>query len=261
MKAIMYMSQSVDPVPKIWLPANLENILARARSNNRKHGISGVLSFKKGHYLQIVEGPNDEVDQLYANIQHDPRHKSVSVICTIQTKQRYLQDWDMKLIPFCAVDTQFVKFMKDHVVGKNDLSTAQQEVFSLFYNLQSTQHDRPSMLAHNEHEYRLKCWPNFLDIKPTPALLGLCALLIGGGWLSCEQLLADSDYGRDKNLHRVLDDLNAQKLLEHRNLQTAEATARRQVVRHAQTPSDSNDPGGLSFYQRMKQFLGARRVS
>lgn len=263
MKVIMYMSQVVDTAATSWLPADLEAILRTARTQNRAHAITGVFSCKKGHYLQIIEGPDRQVDQLFANLKQDSRHAGMLKIREVQTQQRYFDNWDMKLISFCEVDAQFVQFMKDHVVGKITLPVEKQAAFSRFYNLQFGTRARPSIGDHQDHEYRLKRWPNFIDLEPSQTLMGLCGLLTGGGWLDCDELLADCDYDHAEDLYQALDELNAQNVLEARSLRSVEMSTRRRVATQAQvqTSTVQVNQSGLSFYQRMKQFLRARRTT
>ena len=47
---------------------------------NKNHGISGLLLHVNGRIMQVLEGPEDAVKSLYANIEKDPRHKDVTIV-------------------------------------------------------------------------------------------------------------------------------------------------------------------------------------
>ena len=56
----------------------LEEILEQSRTNNAKAGITGILLFDSGAFFQVLEGGDEAVEALYARIQGDPRHHSVT---------------------------------------------------------------------------------------------------------------------------------------------------------------------------------------
>src|SRR5664280_1829405 len=59
--------------------AELEEMLAESRIRNQVYGITGVLLFVEGAFLQILEGEKDDVLGLMERIQRDPRHRGVKV--------------------------------------------------------------------------------------------------------------------------------------------------------------------------------------
>jgi len=252
MKAIMCLSKEISPSNETWLPPELGNILTTSRHSNSQHGITGFLSYKKGHYLQVIEGRDDAVNQLYANICRDTRHKSVVIICDVAIRQRYFTGWDLKLIPFCEKDNEFVSFMDDNVSGKDRLSVANQRLFANFYNLQFSQYNRLAMLRHDELCFHLTKWPNFIEIEPTKNLVSLCGLLSNDVWLSSQDILSELDDREPVVLHQALDTLNKMGVLEHRKLVATNSTLHQQQIRKPQ--------GKSNFYARMRHFLSRKNA-
>lgn len=74
---------------------NLGEILLTAWSNNRRDQISGALICREGLYLQLIEGPDDLIDALYANIVADERHTDVQTLVETQVSERILSAWSM----------------------------------------------------------------------------------------------------------------------------------------------------------------------
>ena len=70
-----------------------------ARRNNAAHGITGLLFFGGGLFLQWLEGPRASVLQLLQNLEADRRHHDVVVLSrSEEVRERLFGDWDMELV-------------------------------------------------------------------------------------------------------------------------------------------------------------------
>jgi Sensors of blue-light using FAD len=68
------------------------SILSAAQAYNQLHGISGLLCQGQGLYLQVLEGERSAVNQPYAPIIHEPRHKDVQLLQLEEiSERRYAQ--------------------------------------------------------------------------------------------------------------------------------------------------------------------------
>jgi len=56
---------------------DIEDILRAARHHNLHNGITGILCYGGGIYLQAIEGGRGAVNRLYRHIVEDPRHHDV----------------------------------------------------------------------------------------------------------------------------------------------------------------------------------------
>lgn len=70
---LVYTSYSVEP----FSSAALIDLLNQARSYNKTHGITGMLIYSNGRFIQALEGEMSAVERVYSNIYKDPRHKRV----------------------------------------------------------------------------------------------------------------------------------------------------------------------------------------
>ena len=75
--------------------AELEEMLAESRIRNRAHGITGVLVFVEGAFLQILEGEKADVLGLMERIERDPRHRGVKVFYEQEVDERAFASWSM----------------------------------------------------------------------------------------------------------------------------------------------------------------------
>lgn len=66
---------------------------------NKNHGISGLLLHVNGRIMQVLEGPEDAVKSLYANIEKDPRHQDVTIVLSEEADEPYFQEWSMGYRP------------------------------------------------------------------------------------------------------------------------------------------------------------------
>lgn len=91
--SIIYVSTAVNPLND----SELEELLIDARGFNRAKGITGVLLYADGNFLQCLEGPVDSVLLAYKRIQSSRRHKGLIELNRAQVQQRSFESWEMGL--------------------------------------------------------------------------------------------------------------------------------------------------------------------
>jgi hypothetical protein len=77
---------------------DLENILRVSRALNRKKGITGVLCYSPGLFLQCLEGPREAVNELYARILADRRHRQPTLLSYEDIHVRMFERWSMAYV-------------------------------------------------------------------------------------------------------------------------------------------------------------------
>jgi hypothetical protein len=86
-------------VSRYALPLSGEEIAHLAQAAARKNarlGVTGVLMTSGGIFFQIIEGPPDAVDGLFAAIARDRRHTDVLLLSAEEgAKRRLFPDWGM----------------------------------------------------------------------------------------------------------------------------------------------------------------------
>ncbi|WP_413602264.1 BLUF domain-containing protein [Curtobacterium sp. Curtsp57] len=73
----------------------LETILSYARERNTGDGLSGLLVYRAGRFMQLLEGPYDAVMATYARILEDDRHHDVSLLVEESIHTRRFPEWTM----------------------------------------------------------------------------------------------------------------------------------------------------------------------
>ncbi len=92
---LIYHSQASRAVHELTLPP----LLRRARQHNQAHFLSGLLLYARDQFLQVLEGPEPALSQLYARIKADPRHYAVRLLAHGPIAQRAFPDWRMAYAP------------------------------------------------------------------------------------------------------------------------------------------------------------------
>ena len=87
---LLYVSRAVDTSP-----AAIEAILTQSRSHNPASGITGVLCYGGGIFLQAIEGGRSAVSELFGSIQADIRHKDVELLSFEEISERRFGGWTM----------------------------------------------------------------------------------------------------------------------------------------------------------------------
>jgi methanogenic corrinoid protein MtbC1 len=78
-------------------PADLKTMVSEARARNRELGITGMLLFEDGCFLQTLEGPPDHLDIVWNAIKRDPRHRDIQVLSEHVSNGRLFSAWDLML--------------------------------------------------------------------------------------------------------------------------------------------------------------------
>ncbi|RYF76966.1 MAG: BLUF domain-containing protein [Comamonadaceae bacterium] len=87
---LLYASRATDASA----PA-VDAILAQARSHNTASGITGILCYGGGIFLQAIEGGRKAISELYGHIQRDARHKDVMLLHYEEIEVRRFGGWTM----------------------------------------------------------------------------------------------------------------------------------------------------------------------
>lgn len=75
--------------------ADLQELLKISRKNNTRLGVTGMLLFHDGTFLQILEGEEQVVKTLYAHIKQNPRHRACRILASLSIQQKEFGQWSM----------------------------------------------------------------------------------------------------------------------------------------------------------------------
>lgn len=87
---LLYASRAVDIGDE-----TISSILAHSRQYNPTLGITGILCYGGGVFLQAIEGGRMAVSELYGHILKDQRHKDVVLLDFEEISERRFGGWTM----------------------------------------------------------------------------------------------------------------------------------------------------------------------
>jgi len=92
---LIYRSQASRAVHEVTLPP----LLRKARQYNQANFLGGLLLYARDQFLQVLEGPEPALSQLYTRIKADPRHFAVRTLAYGPIEERAFPDWRMAYAP------------------------------------------------------------------------------------------------------------------------------------------------------------------
>ena len=83
---------------------DLEDLLAESVAWNKNHSLTGILAYiegsldghSEGRFMQLLEGPRDEVVWIFNRIKKDRRHYGVTILNERDKQQLDFLGWSMK---------------------------------------------------------------------------------------------------------------------------------------------------------------------
>lgn len=88
---VIYLSAAVVPFTR----QELEILLVKARKKNEERGITGILCYRDGNFLQVIEGEETAVRRLLSEIESDPRHRRIITLFQETIPEREFSEWSM----------------------------------------------------------------------------------------------------------------------------------------------------------------------
>lgn len=73
-------------------PDDLSQLVACARRNNVRDGITGILLSGRAGFIQLIEGPRMAVLSLFERLENDPRHRNMVILHKGDTHLRTFPD-------------------------------------------------------------------------------------------------------------------------------------------------------------------------
>lgn len=85
----------VSSAARSFKDSDIQDILRFSRESNEKKGITGLLLFKDGNFMQVLEGDAQVIDDLHDKISNDTRHTGIITLLRQPIQSRSFSDWKM----------------------------------------------------------------------------------------------------------------------------------------------------------------------
>lgn len=91
MQQLLYTSRALKPFNDL----ELEKLLEIARFNNSQKSITGMLLYCNSNFIQLLEGPEEDLAILFNIICKDERHVDVNKIMECNIDKPHFPEWSM----------------------------------------------------------------------------------------------------------------------------------------------------------------------
>ncbi len=110
--SLVYVSTATRP----FSDAELLDLLRQSRARNATIGVTGMLLHKDGNFIQVIEGPEEQVRELFALISADPRHHGIIVLHEERIPARQFEHWSMSFVNLDAETVRDVPGFDDFLM-------------------------------------------------------------------------------------------------------------------------------------------------
>ena len=77
---------------------DIEHLFRVNKRNNTSLGISGILVYSNGNFLQILEGEKQKIETLFAKISRDKRHSHIIELISTPIEERIFDDYELGFV-------------------------------------------------------------------------------------------------------------------------------------------------------------------
>jgi hypothetical protein len=81
---------------------DLTELLNQSRKHNLDKGITGLLLYAEGSFMQLLEGKREDIEDLMGRIKKDERHRQVQIMEEGEVARRQFPDWTMGFLDYAS---------------------------------------------------------------------------------------------------------------------------------------------------------------
>ena len=128
---LIYASNTTSPLTD----DEIDRLLVQSRTDNDRTGITGMLIYHQGSFLQVLEGPKDVVEGLFGKISGDSRHKEIKVLFRGEVEEREFAEWSMGFVDVLT-DPMFVEGFEGYNIPIRNLTINLADARKLLHTFQ-----------------------------------------------------------------------------------------------------------------------------
>ena len=134
MMHLAYTSTAVD----LMDAGDLAQILKEARERNRRRNVTGMLLYRDGTFLQVLEGEEEDVTHVYGLTKSDGRHPDLINVLQDPIEKHHFEDWRMGFHQIEDTDLEnapegYTPFMEEGFEGETFEETPNRALEMLSY--------------------------------------------------------------------------------------------------------------------------------
>lgn len=122
----------VSTVASTVLESDISDLVAQAQAKNEMLNVTGLLLFNGLNFLQTLEGPREQVLQLFNRITADNRHDGVVCVQSDKPATRAFANWSMAYAPVARAGTNGDAFASNGFNWSNGRDVLPDQLKSLY---------------------------------------------------------------------------------------------------------------------------------
>ena len=132
MKRIKYVSQFAKNLTR----EEINSLIANSAQKNARLEITGFLMISGRVFLQLIEGPDAHIDDLFQTISNDDRHRDVLLLSyEMDAPHRFFPDWSMRKFDLDDDASERLTPVRQILV---DINEKRREIARLTHDLERT---------------------------------------------------------------------------------------------------------------------------
>lgn len=244
MKCIAYVSRVPVSDLSMRMPTGLSDIISVSRRHNPELQITGIISYRQGQYLQVLEGPDTAVDRLMSKIGADPRHEDLWVFLDKDVIKRSFENWSVSVFDFVDQGTFFETFIENNKSTLNSFDEQQKSRIQPFINVKKNTPVSESRFEGKN--LKLLAWPDLNDESDPQLIMDLCIKLTKKPY-PFDLLVSSGEFGTIDQVTKIITNFEQLGIL---NVMQPEP---KEPVLEEQTISEKKPN---KFYGAIKKLLG-----
>jgi len=116
---------------------DLKTLLKEIRKKNADQGVTGLLLYNNGSFIQVIEGKQEIIHRLFTSISRDLRHTNVVKLLEEPIRYRAFPDWSMGFREISDEQSVSIPGFSDFMHRENPVQTIQNSTEQVIYLLNS----------------------------------------------------------------------------------------------------------------------------
>jgi hypothetical protein len=117
---VPYYVAYVSSASQLLSTEQLDDLLVTCRRHNEACGVTGALLYQDGNFIQVIEGEQGVVEDLYDHIAMDPRHRKVILLVRGTTEKRQFDRWSMAFSDLTGAQTPLAEQSRSFLDDEDD---------------------------------------------------------------------------------------------------------------------------------------------
>jgi hypothetical protein len=130
---IVYVSFSSDELSE----NELKTLLQEVRTKNEEQQVTGLLLYNDGSFIQVIEGSQQTIRNLFERIRGDHRHTNVVKLLEEPIQKRAFPDWSMGFRKISPEQSSAIPGFSNFMHEQNPVKTIQGSTRQVVYLLNS----------------------------------------------------------------------------------------------------------------------------